>query len=285
MRLLARAKINWALNVTGRRENGYHELDMLMQSVSLCDELTLAPDDGLSLADADTGAPLSEDNLVLRAARALMARANRPLGARMRLTKRIPSMAGLGGGSADCAAALTGLNRLWDLRLSPQALSAIGLSLGADVPFCLAGGLQRARGLGEQLTPLPGAAPKELLIVMPPRGLSPPQVFGAFDGMPASAPADIASAARALATEDAALLRQSARNMLQAPAQSLYPPIADMVRALYERGARFAAMSGSGSACFAWLDGPDADIEAAFPDCLFFRCHTESCGVCPADDA
>lgn len=252
----AYAKVNWALHVTGRRPNGYHELDMLMQTVSLCDTLELEPSEDLSLRCDRPDVPCGESNLILRAARALQQAAGCEKGARMRLTKRIPSQAGLGGGSSDCAAALRALNRLWALHLPDEALLDIGLRLGADVPFCLTGGLCRAQGLGERLTPLSGpCAPRRLLLVKPPEGLSTPEVFGAFDRLPPPPPADIDEAARALASGDDALLSRSAANMLTGAAISLCPAVGRTLDALRDLGASFCAMSGSGSACVALFAG------------------------------
>ena len=131
--LAAPAKINWALNLAGRRADGYHELDMLMQSVSLCDRLDLEPAEELALTCDDPAVPCDERNLILRAARALRAEEGTQRGARIRLTKRIPAMAGLGGGSSDCAAALVGLNRLWNLGISHRRLMEIGLTLAINL--------------------------------------------------------------------------------------------------------------------------------------------------------
>ena len=250
MRLRAPAKVNWALNVTGVRENGYHELDMLMQTVELHDTLEIEEDEGLSLTCGREDVPCDERNLVMRAARALQAACGCEKGARMRLVKRIPSQAGLGGGSSDCAAALKGLNELWGLRLGEERLREIGLRLGADVPFCLTGGLCRARGLGEALTPLPSRS-RRVLLVKPAQGLSTPEVFHAFDRLGGPDAGDIEAAARALALGDDELLARSARNMLTDAAISLCPEVRETLLALRELGASFCAMSGSGSACLA----------------------------------
>ncbi|MBQ8953288.1 MAG: 4-(cytidine 5'-diphospho)-2-C-methyl-D-erythritol kinase, partial [Clostridia bacterium] len=138
----ANAKINWSLAITGRGSNGYHDLDMLMQSISLHDTLTFEPARRLEFTVDGRGA-WDEKNLVCRAA-SMLQDAYRPGGGvSITLTKRIPAMAGLGGGSADAAATLIALNRLWNLGLTEQALCRWGLFLGADLPFCLTGGFQR----------------------------------------------------------------------------------------------------------------------------------------------
>lgn len=157
LKIQARAKINWTLDVVGTLPNGYHDLDMLMQSVTLCDQMTMEEAPQLTLyvrAQGRSFVPADGNNLVLKAAAALQAATGCTRGARITLKKYIPVAAGMGGGSSDAAAALVGLNRLWGLGLSPDKLEEIGLTVGADVPFCIRGGLQRAKGVGEKLTPL-----------------------------------------------------------------------------------------------------------------------------------
>lgn len=183
--VLARAKINWSLNILGVRPNGYHELDMLMQQISLSDELVFEPADALSLTVG--GAPGDESDLVLKAARALAELARQrgmeTSGARICLTKRIPSRAGLGGGSADCAETLKALNRLWNLNFPMETLLELGAKLGADVPFCLTGGLARVSGVGERIEPLRNPPHCALVLITPGGGLSTPEVFRAYDEM------------------------------------------------------------------------------------------------------
>lgn len=183
--VLARAKINWSLNILGVRPNGYHELDMLMQQISLSDELVFEPADALSLTVG--GAPGDESDLVLKAARALAELARQrgmeTSGARICLTKRIPSRAGLGGGSADCAETLKALNRLWNLNFPMETLLELGAKLGADVPFCLTGGLARVSGFGERIEPLRNPPHCALVLITPGGGLSTPEVFRAYDEM------------------------------------------------------------------------------------------------------
>lgn len=183
--VMARAKINWSLNILGVRPNGYHELDMLMQQISLSDELVFEPADALSLTVG--GTPGDESDLVLKAARALAELARQrgmeTSGARICLTKRIPSRAGLGGGSADCAETLKVLNRLWNLNFPMETLLELGAKLGADVPFCLTGGLARVSGVGERIEPLRNPPHCALVLITPGGGLSTPEVFRAYDEM------------------------------------------------------------------------------------------------------
>ena len=177
----AYAKINWALDIVARRDDGYHELDMLMQTVALSDELSFESDGELSLTVGGRMVPSDGRNLVIRAAQALWAHTGKRHGARIHLVKHIPVRAGLGGGSADCGAALLALNRLWRLNLPLKTLLEIGAGLGADVPFCMGLGLARVRGVGERLLRMEAPRPMPLVILHPGPGLSTAQVFGQWD--------------------------------------------------------------------------------------------------------
>lgn len=249
--LSAHAKINWSLAVLGRRSDGYHLLDTVMQSIALSDTLTFAPSDALSLSiDGPVALPDGGDNLVLRAAKLLQQACGVSAGASIGLTKRIPVGAGLGGGSADAAQTLVGLNRLWSLSLTEQELSAFALQLGADVPFCLRGGAARAQGIGEVLTPLPPLKMRHLVLVQPEKGLSTPSVFRCYDGQPPAQNPDIEALIAALIGEDEGMLHLTMRNALQPAAILLQPGIRDCLDALLKQGATHAMMTGSGSAVF-----------------------------------
>ena len=249
MQLNALAKINWTLQVTGVRPDGYHLLDMLMQPISLCDTVTLQPSRELRLQVE--GAPqlsAGTDNLAYRAAAALRDAAHCSAGAEITLVKRIPSGAGLGGGSADAAAVLKGLNQLWSLNLSEEALEAIGLRLGADVPFCLRGGLCRVQGIGEQLTPLGKGPVWPLVVVQPCEGLSTAEIFRAW--RPGGAAPLTEATQQALLHGDLSALPPRPGNQLQDISLPRRPAIGDAVEALLRESACCAQMSGSGSAVF-----------------------------------
>lgn len=264
MRVKARGKINWTLDILGQREDGYHLMDMLMQPVSLADTITLTPGTELTLT---TGGyprlPANERNLAYRAAEALQQATGCKKGAAIHVEKRIPVGAGMGGGSADAAAVLAGLNRLWDTGLNQAELEAIGLTLGADVPFCLRGALTRTTGIGESMQVLPCARGYDLVVIQPCRGLSTGAVFGAYHEKECHLRPDTDAAQRALATGDAALLGRSLGNVLQAVSQEMRPPIGEAISALKQRGAFAAAMTGSGSAVFGVFDSEDAARAAA----------------------
>lgn len=278
MRIDAPAKINWALNVLGTRPNGYHLLDMLIQRISVYDTLTLLPHPGILLSvEGGNGLPASEDNLAFKAANALKEYTGHAGGARITLLKRIPVQAGLGGGSADAAAVLQGLNRMWNTGLSQGELQDIGLGLGADVPCCLFPGLTRVGGIGERVLPLPAAKTFHLLILKPEGGLSTGEVFSRFNQNTCGEPADIQQAAEALMTGDFELLALSCRNQLQQAAAAMLPEIRDAIDALLINGAAFARMSGSGSAVFGLFPGEQAArsamrrLSASWPVCLHAR--------------
>ena len=170
------AKVNLSLFITGQRPDGYHLLDMVMQSVSLCDCLLLEEDGPITL-QGDTAGATGMDNLAMRAACLLARESGLKAGCRITLKKRIPAQAGMGGGSADAAAVLLGLNQLWGARAQPDQLASLALRLGADVPFFLQGGTARAQGIGEQLYPVADFPQLELVIVKPDQGLATPAVF------------------------------------------------------------------------------------------------------------
>ena len=251
MRIQARAKINWTLDITGQREDGYHLMDMLMQPVTLHDIVTIEPAEAVTLTTS--GQPLlppDESHLALRAARALQRHTGCSLGTAIHVEKHIPVGAGMGGGSADAAAVLAGLNRLWNLGLTQAELEQVGLTLGADVPFCLRGGLTRTTGIGERMEPLPCGRDWPLVVIQPCESLSTGAVFRAWHQQAEVSRPATQDAARALAEGDLPLLARSLDNVLQPVSQRMRPEIAQAVDALNAQGASAALMTGSGSAVF-----------------------------------
>jgi 4-diphosphocytidyl-2-C-methyl-D-erythritol kinase len=260
----APAKLNLYLHVTGRRRDGYHLLDSLVAFAGIHDVLVARPSDRLELEIAGPfSGPLAAegDNIVLSAARALAAAAGIPAAAHLSLVKRLPLGAGIGGGSADAAAALELLGRLWGVRLDPETLDALALSLGADVPVCRHGRTAFMSGVGERLDPAPALPPAHLVLANPRRPLPTARVFGARRGPytePArftEAPADAAGLARLLARR---------RNDLYEAARRLMPELDDGLVALARApGCLLARMSGSGATCFGLFDGAQAADAAA----------------------
>ncbi|OIR00836.1 4-diphosphocytidyl-2-C-methyl-D-erythritol kinase [mine drainage metagenome] len=259
----ARAKVNLYLHVVGRRADGYHLLDSLAVFPDIGDSLTVRPAADLTLALAGPAAAAlaaEPDNLVLRAARALAATAGIAPGAALSLCKRLPVASGIGGGSADAAAALNALTALWGLARSEADLAALGLGLGADVPVCLRSRPTQMAGIGEILTPAPALPPGWMLLVNPGIAVATPPVFKARSG-PFS-PAAPLTAAPADAPALAAALR-ARRNDLAEAAISLAPPIATVLAALdAQPGCLLARMSGSGATCFG-LFAREAEARAA----------------------
>lgn len=258
MRATAYAKVNLALHVRARMADGYHRVETAFAFAEDGDGLSVAPGEGLRLAvTGPFGGALAgdDDNLVLRAARALRARYGTEAGAALLLDKRLPVAAGIGGGSADAAAALRLLARWWDLDADEEALLDIAASLGADVPACLLSRPLRGEGRGDALQPLPhaGLAGAPMLLVNPGVPLSTAAVFRAWDGVDRGPLAGWGDG----------------RNDLEPAAIGLVPEIAGVLDALGE--ARFARMSGSGATCFglyrteAERDSAAASIAAAHP--------------------
>jgi 4-diphosphocytidyl-2-C-methyl-D-erythritol kinase len=256
----APAKINLFLHVLGRRADLYHLLDSLVVFAGAADFLGAEPADFLSLSlSGPFGAALAveEDNLVLRAGRALAESAGIVPAARLTLDKNLPIASGIGGGSADAAAALRLLARLWHIDLPPEKLSSVALTLGADVPVCLQGKPARMGGVGEVLRPAPALPECGLLLVNPGVGVATQAVFRARAGA-FSAPAILPAAwpdAAAMAADLSFL-----KNDLQIPAIGLCPVIAEVLDAIGRtQDCLLARMSGSGATCF----GLFADCAAA----------------------
>jgi 4-diphosphocytidyl-2-C-methyl-D-erythritol kinase len=261
---LAAAKINLDLWVTGRRADGYHELDSLVVFAPPCDRLRFEAGGQLTLevtgpfAAALAGEP---DNLVLRAARRLAERVGHAPEARITLNKRIPVAAGLGGGSADAAATLRGLNRLWRLGLSAADLAPLAAGLGADVPVCLASRPTRMRGVGDRLEPIEGLPRLPLVLVNPRQPVPTAAVFAGLTG--AFGPPPELGAPPGERGPLLAWLRARA-NHLEAPARRLLPAIGTVLDALSSQaGCQLARMSGSGATCFGLFDSGAALAPAA----------------------
>lgn len=249
--LTARAKLNLYLHLVGRRADGYHELDSLVAFASCGDRLSVAPADRLTLHIEGPFAEALEaqgDNLVLKAARLLRERFAIAPGAEIRLEKRLPVAAGLGGGSADAAATLLGLARLWGIPAGPEVLLPLAPRLGADVAVCLAGKPVFMGGIGEQLEPAPALPELGVILANPRIPLPTSAVFAAREGA-FSKPARWARPVRD--AEELIALLQQRRNDLTRPALALVPEIGAVLAALVETpGVRLARMSGSGASCF-----------------------------------
>ena len=247
----APAKLNLFLHITGRRADGYHLLQSVFMLIDWCDTLhvELRADGQISRCDvgADSDMVLPDNDLTVRAAKALQQACGTPLGAHISLEKRIPSQAGMGGGSSDAASCLLALQRLWGVRLPRHELLALALQLGADVPFFLSGGHAWVEGVGERITPitLPSA---DFLVVKPPQGLSTPAIFSS----PALKRDSETATLLGFAANTPAQIFRFGHNDLQPVAQELCPQIAQSIDWLSAQQLE-GRMTGSGSAVFAHL--------------------------------
>ncbi len=248
MNLRAHAKINLNLAVLGTRPDGYHELRTVFQSLALHDTLSFEPvPNGLSVSCSTPGVPLDERNLVWKAARLVWQAAGRtgePVG-RVHITKRIPTQAGLGGGSADGAAALVGWNRLWETQVSSAVLVDLAVRLGADVPFFLCAGTALGLGRGDRMQALRDAPARWVVLVMPAFGVPTPEAFRGWDE----------DAGRAVASERAGMDSAGGDllevfNDLEASVVRRHPQLAEIRERLLGACASAAAMTGSGSTMF-----------------------------------
>jgi 4-diphosphocytidyl-2-C-methyl-D-erythritol kinase len=244
------AKVNLALEVLGKRGDGYHEIATVLQAVDLFDRLTMETADILSLHADDPELPTDDGNLVMRAARLLQKAAGIEKGARLRLQKRIPVAAGLGGGSSDAAAALLGLNRLWGLRWPRARLQELAVELGMDVPFFLGTGRAVARGRGERLQALPGGGGYALVLVNPRTPLSTREVYGRVPAGWHAEPTGTERVIEALRRRNVAALAAALTNNLERVVEPVLPVIGRMKAALLAAGALGAIMSGSGPTVF-----------------------------------
>jgi 4-diphosphocytidyl-2-C-methyl-D-erythritol kinase len=248
--LNAYAKVNLDLRILGLLPDGYHQVRTVLQSVRLHDTLVFTPAPGpLVITCDDPAIPTGEQNLIWRAAAVLgevAAPPRTPSGVRVDVVKRIQAQAGLGGGSADAAATLLALTRLWGLRLDLADLARVGARLGADVPFFLSGGTALGVGRGDDVSPLTEPPPASVVLVTPPFGVATPDAYRWFDldGPPRHPTAGT----RPLPSWPA--WASGLRNDLEPPVARRHPAISRIVRALRSLGADHAAMSGSGSAVF-----------------------------------
>ena len=263
--LPAFAKINLSLRVLGQRADGYHDLDTVFQTVSLHDTITIAATDNseLTLSCDDRRLATDETNLVVRAAESLRTRFGTGKGAHIRLEKRIPVQAGLGGGSADAAVTLLALAHLWKLSASKQDLLALGSQLGADVPFFLFGGIAHGSGIGDNIAQWRDTSEKFVLIIKPNAHTRTSDAYKALDERALTTPNPKTILSSSQPTEHLDTRRlASLENDFEAVVFDLEPEIARAKRALVQSGAQAAALAGSGSSVFGLFDSEDAQRRA-----------------------
>lgn len=253
--LAAHAKINLTLYVGNKRPDGYHDIDSIMHQIALADEITVSASDSLRLTVAEGTAPAGEDNLMWTAARRFLDAASLSKGLSMTLKKRIPSPAGMGGGSADAAAVLLAANEVYDHPLSRDELLSLAAGLGADVPFCLAGGCARCQGIGEKMTPVTPWHGLPLVIVRPAVSVSTGMAYAQIDAAPHKRPDTTEQMMQALKEKDISLLSASLMNHFEEGLFPLEDELACTAAALSRFGRPFQ-MTGSGSAFFLIADNP-----------------------------
>lgn len=259
LRIKAAAKLNFSLDILGIRPDGYHEMDMVMQTIDLFDDVELSKAGTISVFS--DGSPDGPENLAWKAAEAFFRAAKRSVGARIRLTKRIPAQAGMAGGSADAAAVLIGLNALYDARLSPEALRDAGLSVGADVPYCLIGGTARVRGIGEIVEPMPPFLSGYLVVAKPAIGISTAEAFRRFDRAENLRHPDIAALLSVMEKGQLDALSLFMENVLEQSEQN--ETVETLRQELLKNGALAARMTGSGSAVFGLFSEKEAASRCA----------------------
>ncbi len=256
MKLRAMAKINLGLDVVRRREDGYHEVRMIMQTIRMYDtlELTATEDTGITVKTNLKYLPVNEDNLVYKAAKLLMEEFHVSRGLKIRLEKHIPVAAGMAGGSSDAAAVMVGVNRLFRLGLSKKELMERGVKIGADVPYCILRGTALAEGIGEQLTPLTPAPDCHVLIAKPPISVSTKFVYENLHLDQLETHPDIDGIRSAIEAGDLHGMVARMGNVLETVTIPAYPQIGQISSLMKENGALGAMMSGSGPTVFGIYD-------------------------------
>lgn len=265
MELKALGKINLGLDVLGRRENGYHDVRMVMQTLYLYDQITIEKTEkpGIELSTNLFYLPVNENNLAYRAADLLMQEFGVEEGVKITLEKHIPVAAGMAGGSSNAAAVLYGINRMFSLGLSQEELMERGVKLGADVPYCIMRGTVLAEGIGEILTPLPAMPRCTVLVAKPPISVSTKLVYEKLDAHEIENHPDIDGVLEGLERQDLKKIASSMGNVLERVTVEEYPVIEEIKEMMKENGALNAMMSGSGPTVFGLYSDKRMAKEAA----------------------
>ena len=263
------AKINLHLDVTSIMDNGFHAVNNVMQSVTLCDDVTLTKRNDTSITvDCNVdGVPKNEKNLAYRAAALFCEKAGVSIGADIYIEKRIPMAAGLAGGSADAAATLKGMNFLCGEPLSTNELCSIGSELGSDIPFCIVGGAAFADGKGDILHDFPSMPDCAIVIACGGEGVSTPMAYRMldekYDRFSSYIPSDLSALRRAAELKDITLISKSTFNIFEEPVLSVRPVAASIKQTMLDSGAICAMMSGSGPSVFGIFDSTESAEKAA----------------------
>lgn len=256
IRLKAMAKINLGLDVVRKREDGYHEVRMIMQTIRMYDQIELEPTEapGIRVSTNLNYLPTNEDNLVYKAAKLLMDEFDVKKGLNIGLRKFIPVAAGMAGGSSDAAAVMVGVNRLFHLNLSQKELMERGVKIGADVPYCILRGTALAEGIGEKLTHLPPAPAGYVLIAKPGIHVSTKFVYTNLKANELESHPDIDGQIQAIRSGDLKKVAELCGNVLETVTIPAYPVIEEIKHVMKKGGALNACMSGSGPTVFGLFD-------------------------------
>ena len=260
----AYAKINLSLDVTGRLDNGYHLVDMIMQTVNIYDELSFERTDGEIVLESDCGElPLDENNLIYKAIRLIQEECGVTGGLRVFLKKNIPIAAGMAGGSTDCAATLMAMDELYGLKLGTKRLMELGVKLGADVPYCILGGTARAQGIGEKLTRLPNCPALKLLVAKPDLNVSTKEVYTGLDALENLPHPGVDDMVCAIESGNGRAVAAGLGNVLECVTIPLHPVIREIKDRMLELGAINSLMSGSGPTVFGIYE-KDEELQKAY---------------------
>ncbi len=248
----AYGKLNLSLDIVGKREDGYHLVCMVMQTVNLYDELTIQKTDepGIQLTTNRADLPTNEDNLIYKAAKLLLDEFQIKKGVSIHLKKQIPVAAGMAGGSADCAATLLGINTLFDLKLTEQDLQKRAVTMGADIPYCIMGGTVLSEGIGEVLTPISPVPDCHVLLVKPNIDISTKWVYQTLRWNELTSHPDTPQMLSSLQSHSLLDISAAMENVLETVTIPAYPIIASIKEKLLSLGAINAMMSGSGPTVF-----------------------------------
>ena len=263
--LKSRAKINLSIDVLGKRQDGYHLVEMIMQTIDLYDliEINEKDNDQITIKSTSDEIPLDCNNLVYKAANLIKKTFNINKGVEIHIKKNIPVAAGMAGGSSNAAAVLVGLNKLWNLNLSNQQLEKIGLKLGADVPFCINGGAVLASGIGEELTPIKGLTKDVcILVCKPDLFVSTKEVYECIDSKDIDKRPNNKFLIECLKNEDTRQLAENMFNVLEGVTVEIHPVIQQIKDIMITNKALGAMMSGSGPTVFGIFDNREK-MEAA----------------------
>ncbi|GAA0069757.1 4-(cytidine 5'-diphospho)-2-C-methyl-D-erythritol kinase [Clostridium sardiniense] len=255
MKAKAYAKVNIALDVIGKREDGYHLLRMIMQAIDLYDEILIEKiDKGIRINCNKPYVPTDERNLAYKAAKLFMDKFNIKSGVNITINKNIPVSAGLAGGSTDCAAVLKLMNKMFKTNLSNQELMDLGVKLGADVPYCIIGGTALCEGIGEKITKLKSFKDKILVLVKPPFGVSTKVVYQEFDLSKVVFHPNVEGLIKNIEEGNLKYVASNMKNLLENVTLAKYKEIISIKQSMIECGSIGSMMSGSGPTVFAFFD-------------------------------